>query len=113
MTSLFVINQETPEERSRRVAPQILGLAAHTTDHFYYVLYYTNITKFMAVEFQNATKIIQNPTFEHDFDTVCTSPTFAIGYPTVTFRFKLALPDGLIIRIATLQNFAHSLSFPT
>ena len=34
MTSLFVINQETPEERRRRVTQKILCLAAHTMDHF-------------------------------------------------------------------------------
>ena len=34
MTSLFVIIQETPEERRGREAPQMLRLAAHTMDHF-------------------------------------------------------------------------------
>jgi len=66
----------------------------------------------MAAEFQHAAKVIQNPNFEHNFDTVCTSSTFAIRSPTVTFLFKLALPDGPIIGITAIQNIAHSLSFP-
>jgi hypothetical protein len=32
--SLFIINQEIPEEKRRGMAPQIIGLAAHTMDHF-------------------------------------------------------------------------------
>jgi hypothetical protein len=42
---------------------------------------------------------------------MCTSPNLEIGSYPVTFRFKLALPDGRITEIASLQNFAHSLSF--
>jgi hypothetical protein len=60
----------------------------------------------MAAEFQYEAKVIQNPNFEHNFDTVCTSSTFAIGSPTVT------LPDGPIIGIAAIQSIAHSLFFP-
>jgi hypothetical protein len=42
---------------------------------------------------------------------MCTSPNLEIGSPPVNFRFKLALPDGRITEIVSLQNFAHSLPF--